>query len=296
MRQELGAEALKTAGERIAVHLQGLPELAEARAVFCYHAVRAEVPTASLVEGLLATGKRVAIPRMVGDGHMEARLLQHPLVPGPMGIPTSDGPVMDSIDVAICPGLAFDGQGGRLGYGGGYYDRWLSQHGCVVVGVCVQAAFLPQVPVEVTDVPMDVVVTPQGAHRRPRAVRVVAAAWVRDGRVLAAQRSTGPLAGKWELPGGKVEPGETDRDALARELREELAVQVEVKGRLGTTVHDGDGRRIELVAYLVEAPPPTRPVPTEHAQLRWLSAAELTSVDWAPADIPLLEGVRPLLS
>ena len=83
-------------------------------------------------------------------------------------------------------------------------------------------------------------------------VRVVGAAWIRDGRVLAARRGPGRArAGWWELPGGKVDPGETDEEALVRELREELGVDVVVGDRLGVSLHREAEAIVELVAYVV---------------------------------------------
>jgi 5-formyltetrahydrofolate cyclo-ligase len=92
---------------------------------------------------------------------MEARLLVEPLVVGVLGIPTSDGPLVDGVRVAICPGLAFDRRGFRLGYGGGYYDRWLAAHpGVIAIGACHEDALLDEVPADPHDHPMALVVTP----------------------------------------------------------------------------------------------------------------------------------------
>jgi 8-oxo-dGTP diphosphatase len=118
-------------------------------------------------------------------------------------------------------------------------------------------------------------------------IRVVAAVIVRDGRLLAAQRPPGKReALKWELPGGKVEPGETDAAALARELAEELGVVATVGEALGVVRH-GD---VELIALRCAIAGQPRAI--EHAALRWLARAELDAVDWAPADVPLVERLR----
>ncbi|GAA1287979.1 hypothetical protein GCM10009609_63230 [Pseudonocardia aurantiaca] len=112
---------------------------------------------------------------------------------------------------------------------------------------------------------------------------IVAAAVVRDGEVLAAQRTRPPdLAGRWELPGGRVESGESEPDAVARELREELGAEVAVQERLGTDLPlDGALLRVHIARLLPGGPEPR---PLEHAALRWVGPAEVPEVDWVPAD------------
>lgn len=116
---------------------------------------------------------------------------------------------------------------------------------------------------------------------------MVAGAWIRDGRVLACRRGPAQArAGLWELPGGKVDRGESDAEALRRELAEELGVEVEVGRCLGEAVHAYPDVVVRLVAYGVAGP--GEPVPTEHDAVRWLGPEALGTVDWAPADQPLL--------
>ncbi len=125
------------------------------------------------------------------------------------------------------------------------------------------------------------------------AVVVGAALLDRAGRVLAAQRA-GPaeVAGGWEFPGGKVEPGESEAAALVRECREELGVEVTLDRRLGYDVTvQGGGSVLRVWTGRIVA---GTPVPREHAALRWLSADELNSVDWLPADRPIVDLLRTL--
>ncbi|MCT2277118.1 (deoxy)nucleoside triphosphate pyrophosphohydrolase [Micromonospora chalcea] len=125
---------------------------------------------------------------------------------------------------------------------------------------------------------------------------VVGAAIIEGGRVLACERSApAEVAGRWEFPGGKVEPGEAETDALARECAEELGVRVAVGTRVGRDVRMAHGRSV-LRVYAARLLHGDQPKALEHAELRWLSAAELDSVDWLPADVPIVAALRPLLA
>ncbi|WP_232660487.1 NUDIX domain-containing protein [Pseudonocardia sp. TRM90224] len=114
---------------------------------------------------------------------------------------------------------------------------------------------------------------------------VVATALIRDGKLLAAQRREPPaLAGRWELPGGQVEPGESEEAAVERECQEELATTVRVTGRLGTDLPIDFGvlrvHRAELLG--------AEPQALEHQELRWVDATELSELDWLDADLAVL--------
>jgi len=126
-------------------------------------------------------------------------------------------------------------------------------------------------------------------------LRVVAAAIFHDNRVLAALRAPGDKrGGLWELPGGKVEPGESDDAALVREITEELGVPIAVHERLGESVHAYPDVTICLVAYRATLLSGT-PHPHEHAEVRFVGEGELDGLAWAPADVPLLEAVKRAL-
>ena len=138
------------------------------------------------------------------------------------------------------------------------------------------------------------------AARALDVVQVVGAAVLRGDRVLVAQRSGGAFDGQWEFPGGKVEPGERDLDALVRECREELGVTIEPQGFLGEVVLPGAvGGGVPGASTLrvwSARLPMGEPAAREHAALAWVHADELEALDWIAADRPLLPAVRTLLA
>lgn len=124
---------------------------------------------------------------------------------------------------------------------------------------------------------------------------VVGAAVVRGARVLAARRTSPPeAAGRWEFPGGKVEPGESAEAALAREITEELGCRIEVTGWLCGEAEIGTTHLLRVAtARLLEGEP--EPAPHEHDAIRWLTGSELGDVDWLEPDRPFLPELRTLL-
>lgn len=122
--------------------------------------------------------------------------------------------------------------------------------------------------------------------RRP--IAVTCALLERDGRLLVAQRPPGKkLALKWEFPGGKIEPGETAELALARELREELSIEVDVGRELPAVTHDYGDAVILLRSFLCFLRD-GEPRPQEHVAVRWCLPHEVAALDLAEADRPVL--------
>jgi 8-oxo-dGTP diphosphatase len=124
---------------------------------------------------------------------------------------------------------------------------------------------------------------------------IVGAAIVVDGRLLGCERAEPPeVAGRWEFPGGKVEPGESDEDALVRECDEELGVLIRLRERIGGDVPLAHGRAVLRVwlADLVAGEPRA----LEHRSLRWLTPDELDTVPWLPADAPIVAELAKFLT
>jgi 8-oxo-dGTP diphosphatase len=125
-------------------------------------------------------------------------------------------------------------------------------------------------------------------------IDVTAAIWIEAGRVLIARRRPGSSqAGLWEFPGGKVRPGETPEACLAREIEEELGVEVNVEGFFAESVHAYAERTIRLRAYRVRSTGGT-PVALDHAELRWVSPRELGRYAFCPADLPFVQRLQEL--
>jgi len=115
-------------------------------------------------------------------------------------------------------------------------------------------------------------------------ITVVAAVMHWDGRVLVARRGPGQRhAGKWEFPGGKVEPGETPQQALARELFEEFHIEAEIAEQLAETIHNYPTFSIRLIAFAVYRWT-GKFNPTVHSELAWAEPKRISDFDLAGAD------------
>lgn len=137
----------------------GLEAVKGARTVMLYWGVAPESSTAELISALLVGGKRVALPRCLPGGGMEARLYRgERLSPGAHGIPEpgEELPRVEKkdVDVVLVPALCYDRGGFRLGRGGGYYDRWLTDYPGVSVGMCYKQLLKERLPRQEHDRPV----------------------------------------------------------------------------------------------------------------------------------------------
>ncbi|MEI6810381.1 MAG: 5-formyltetrahydrofolate cyclo-ligase [bacterium] len=171
-RKSLGPDWMRNMSESIVATVIALDAFHKARTVACYIAMAPEVQTATILEVCWDRGKRVCVPVWCGDGkNYRFAWLERTdtTAEGPNGIPQPETPVIadpKQIDMVIVPGLAFDAVGNRLGHGGGYYDRLLSDKNlrrAFRVGLAFGFQLVTAVPVNRADERMNVVVTEDGA-------------------------------------------------------------------------------------------------------------------------------------
>jgi 8-oxo-dGTP diphosphatase len=126
--------------------------------------------------------------------------------------------------------------------------------------------------------------------------RSVAGIAVSGGKIFIARRKEGgDLGGKWEFPGGKVEEGETDEEALVREYREEFGVSVQAGPLLGTAVFEHRGVRRVLNGYRIYFSPAGCKL-AEHTRWLWASPGDIEKLDFAGSDLLLLPGLKSFLA
>lgn len=166
-RQGFKPEYTHEAGRAIAAKVLALPQYKAAKTVFLYVSVGAEVDTRDILAAALADGKQVCVPKTMGGGQMNACRIESvsQLLPAGFGLlePADGTAVMppEEIDLVVVPCLACDENGVRLGYGGGYYDRWLRNAAGHMVCLCYHRLLQKKLPAGPLDLPVEMVVTEQ---------------------------------------------------------------------------------------------------------------------------------------
>lgn len=127
-----------------------------------------------------------------------------------------------------------------------------------------------------------------------KTVNVVAALIINQDQVFATQRGYGEFKDGWEFPGGKIEPGETPEEALKREIKEELATEIQVEKLLTTVEYDYPTFHLSMQCFLCKVEKGKLTL-LEHEAARWLSYDELDDVDWLPADRIVMGELRKYL-
>lgn len=127
-----------------------------------------------------------------------------------------------------------------------------------------------------------------------KTIRVAAAVLRSEDKIFATARGYGEFKGKWEFPGGKIEPGETPQEALVREIQEELDVKIKVGDLIGTVEYDYPSFHLSMDCFWCNVT--VGEITLKEAEdARWLSNDELYSVDWLPADMELIEKLQGIM-
>ena len=170
LRSRIPADAKEEKTREILRRLFSLKEYAEAELILSYVSAGEEISTRDIIENALSLGKKVAVPR-VDSRDMEFRIISSlsELVPGKYGIPTSDGERVKEFGKCLCvtPALCADKNFYRLGYGGGFYDRFISQNSGVFYAVlCFDSFIFEEIPHNSFDMAADCIITEKRIERR----------------------------------------------------------------------------------------------------------------------------------
>lgn len=168
----LDPDYCEAADRKIMENIISLSEYREAESIFCFVSMDTEVNTHPLIKQMLEDGKKVGVPRCLELGRMEAfriQSMEDDLEPGTWGIlePEESCPKMDpaSFQLAVVPCCTCSHDGSRLGYGGGFYDRYLNRSQAVRAIICREKIMREDIPVEDHDLKMDIVISEQGIRR-----------------------------------------------------------------------------------------------------------------------------------
>lgn len=170
-RSELPPAQVRARSERVIARLAGREAYRLAGCIACYVSVRNEVHTHSLIDFARVSGKRVAVPVALPNRmlvHREIRSLAE-LKPSTLGLLEPSGETSrvvppEAFDVIVVPGLAFDRAGNRIGFGAGYYDRFLSLTPAIKIGLAFDFQLFDRLPADDRDVAMDLVITESEIH------------------------------------------------------------------------------------------------------------------------------------
>ena len=124
-----------------------------------------------------------------------------------------------------------------------------------------------------------------------KTIKVVASIIESNNKIFATQRGYGDFKDGWEFPGGKVEPGETAREALVREIKEELKTEIKVGKYLRTVEYDYPKFHLKMRCYMCSIISGELML-LEHEAAKWLTKETIDSVDWLPADLMIIDDIK----
>ena len=165
-------EEREQSDQALRLNLFHLPEFKHATRVLLFSSFGTEPNTSEILRWAMAEGKTVALPRMSGEGTMEARKYDPhiPLIPGKYGIlePGMNHEILskDNLDLILVPAVCYDRKCGRLGHGAGYYDRYLADFHGMTIGLCREVLLQDEVPLAPHDIRVNIVITEHETFRR----------------------------------------------------------------------------------------------------------------------------------
>lgn len=163
LRNSFGEEKRQECSQKIAQRLYGLAEYKDCSEIFCYFSKKNEISTEDIIRKALREGKKTALPVCIGD-EMIFRYIGgfEDLEKGSFGVyePKSRCPqaIAEKSTVCIVPGLCYNGNGYRIGYGKGFYDKFLAKNPCIKIGLCYEEFIIDFVP-QKNDIPTDIIVS-----------------------------------------------------------------------------------------------------------------------------------------
>lgn len=175
-RDQMLPEQVSRLSEQICAQVTASAEFAQASCIFAYFPLGNEADVRPVVREAWRRGKRVAFPKVFGEAmaFFEIRDFSQ-LHPGTFGVmePEETFPAEWEDGLMLVPGVAFDRRGSRMGFGRGYYDRYLAAHpGCIRMGIAYELQVADEIPVEQTDIPLDILVTETGVHKAETSARM----------------------------------------------------------------------------------------------------------------------------
>lgn len=161
LRREMGETSIKEKSKKIIARLLASDPYKNAETIFVYVSKNKEVDTYDFIKKALADGKKVYVPKIIDHQMIAAKISDlDELKAGAFDIPTTDSlEAITNPDLTICPGLSFDDDKNRLGYGGGFYDKFLSQNKTSKIGLMLKEFRSIKIPADPWDIKMDLIIT-----------------------------------------------------------------------------------------------------------------------------------------